>query len=198
MAGVNSAGENLNLLIADQVLFGVGFFGLLYSAYTLVLDRWLLVDPHKSRTGLISRVMKNRRLFRVILIAAVALGTAGAVQATSANPKTGDSLRVASTAIFLVLTVLTAHQTLHLAQAELNYDAVDSTGPIGRVYGAYILVIIALLLLVREAFATATVKNLAKQYDERLWYPLYALPEVLAVFLYATPGLVPPRSELPT
>jgi len=38
LAGSESAGENLSLLIADEILFGVGFFGLLYSAYTLVLD----------------------------------------------------------------------------------------------------------------------------------------------------------------
>ena len=38
LASLDSAGENLNLLIADQVLASVGFFGLLYSAYTLVLD----------------------------------------------------------------------------------------------------------------------------------------------------------------
>lgn len=34
-----SAGSNESLLTADEVLFGIGFFGLLYSAYTLVLDR---------------------------------------------------------------------------------------------------------------------------------------------------------------
>ena len=30
---------SLNLVITEQVIYGVGFFGLLYSAYTLVLDR---------------------------------------------------------------------------------------------------------------------------------------------------------------
>jgi hypothetical protein len=41
MAHSTSAGSNLNLFIVDQVLFGVGFFALLYSAYTLVLDRFV-------------------------------------------------------------------------------------------------------------------------------------------------------------
>lgn len=36
------AAENLGLVVADQVLFGVGFFGLLYSAYILILDRCVL------------------------------------------------------------------------------------------------------------------------------------------------------------
>ncbi|KAJ7254944.1 hypothetical protein B0H12DRAFT_1218900 [Mycena haematopus] len=39
MANSISEGSILNLFIADQVLFGVGFFALLYSAYTLVIDR---------------------------------------------------------------------------------------------------------------------------------------------------------------
>jgi hypothetical protein len=51
---------------------------------------------------------------------------------------------------------------------------------------------------VREAFMAATVGNQAKQNNEHLWYPLVALPEVIAVMLYATPGLVPSQSELPT
>lgn len=60
-----------------------------------------------------------------------------------------------------------------------------------------ILLVISLLLLVREIFTTATVNNALKQNNEHFWYPLYALPEILAVTLYTAPGLVPPRSELP-
>ena len=54
-----------------------------------------------------------------------------------------------------------------------------------------ILLLVSLLLLVREAFATATISNSLKQNNEHLWYPLIALAEILAVVLYATPGLVP-------
>jgi len=61
-----------------------------------------------------------------------------------------------------------------------------------------ILLLVSLLLLVREAFTTATINNPLKQNTENLWYPLLALPEILAVVLYATPGLVPRRDELPT
>ena len=39
LAGSESAGETLGLVIADQILSSVGYFGLLYSAYNLVLDR---------------------------------------------------------------------------------------------------------------------------------------------------------------
>ena len=38
LVSIESEGQKLGLLIGDQILFGVGFFGLLYSAYTLVLD----------------------------------------------------------------------------------------------------------------------------------------------------------------
>lgn len=71
-------------------------------------------------------------------------------------------------------------------------------GSLGGDYGAYILCVIALLLLIREVFAVATMGNQAQQKNEHLWYPLSALPEIIAVLLYATPDLVPPRSELPT
>lgn len=39
LAGSDTAGQNLNLVIAESIIYSVGFFGLLYSAYTLVLDR---------------------------------------------------------------------------------------------------------------------------------------------------------------
>jgi len=58
--------------------------------------------------------------------------------------------------------------------------------------------LVSLLLLVREAFIMATINNESKQNNERFWYPLIALPEILAAILYAIPGLVPPKNELPT
>ncbi len=39
LAGSKTAGQSLGLVIADEVLSQVGYFSLLYSAYTLVLDR---------------------------------------------------------------------------------------------------------------------------------------------------------------
>jgi hypothetical protein len=42
LAGSKTAGQNLSLVIAFEILFGVGYFGLLYSCYTLVLDRYIL------------------------------------------------------------------------------------------------------------------------------------------------------------
>ena len=39
LAGSTSAGENLGLVTADEALFAIGYFSLIYSAYNLVLDR---------------------------------------------------------------------------------------------------------------------------------------------------------------
>ena len=39
MASVASVGQSLNALVAFEILYNTGFFGLLYSAYTLVIDR---------------------------------------------------------------------------------------------------------------------------------------------------------------
>lgn len=58
----------------------------------------------------------------------------------------------------------------------------------------YTLCLIAILLLVREIYLTATL-NTTRQ-NEASWYPLAALPELLAVLLFAVPGLVPEKSEL--
>ncbi|KAF8888342.1 hypothetical protein BD779DRAFT_1800329 [Infundibulicybe gibba] len=181
LSGSDSVGHNLNLLIGDEIHFGVGFAGLLYSSYTLVLDRMLLSDSSKP-TGAITRLIVNR-IFRVAMIAAVALGIA--------DPPDSQHRCLPRP------TILQAYQTLRVVRAESGaYRRGNESW--GVKHGGYILCAISLLLLIREAFATATSSDAAKQNSEHFWYPLTALPEILAVALYATPGLVPPRSELPT
>ncbi|EDR00897.1 uncharacterized protein LACBIDRAFT_295674 [Laccaria bicolor S238N-H82] len=201
LASASSAGENLGLLIGDEILFGVGFFGLLYSAYTLVLDRELLNDSPPPRNPIIA-LTRNRRIFRLALVLAVALGSAGtsmSQSSSSSTAHTGKTLHVISTVMFLVLTILQALQTLHLARSELSGTSQyrKDNESFGMRYGVYILLLVAALLLVREAFSMATVNDLLKQTNEHFWYPLLAVPEIIAVALYATPGLVPPRSDLP-
>ena len=39
LAGSATAGDSLSLYIAATVTFNIGFFGLIYSAYSLILDR---------------------------------------------------------------------------------------------------------------------------------------------------------------
>ncbi|KNZ77898.1 hypothetical protein J132_03174 [Termitomyces sp. J132] len=190
LAGSESAGENLSLYIADSVLFGVGFFALLYSAYTLVLDRWSLLDAPPERGVL--RLTQNRTIFKVIMLAAVVLGIIGSSKASSSDPQNGKVYRMASSIIFLVLTAVLAAHTIRLALTEGKVGfRTSETDTLGSKHGAYISCLIAALLLVREAFAIATVGNVSKQNNEHLWYPLFALPEILSVIFFATPCLVP-------
>lgn len=141
MAGSASSGRSLGLYIADQVLFGAGFAGLLYSAYILVLDRcaeYLLSStvgsdstfPSREQAsiaeipqGPISRITRNRRLFHLVLAVGVALGIAGSTQGTSPDSSQsqrdlGHTLRVAGAIIPAVLTLLQAYRTLLFSIAE--------------------------------------------------------------------------------
>ncbi|KAG7453246.1 uncharacterized protein BT62DRAFT_53761 [Guyanagaster necrorhizus] len=194
----DSAGENLSLFIADQVLFGIGFFGLLYAAYSLVLDRELLSDEPPAK-NIISRLGRNRMLFHLSLSTGVALGVAGTtIESNDPTSSTGTTLRKASIAIFLVLTVLQACLTIALIMKE-NDDEYHTihTKSFGEKHGSFILCAISFLLLVREIFLMATIDNTKTAANEHFWYPLVALPEVLAVTLYCAPGLAPERFELP-
>ncbi|KAK6996460.1 hypothetical protein R3P38DRAFT_1962145 [Favolaschia claudopus] len=193
MANSAAAGSNLQLFIADQVLFGVGFFALLYSAYTLVLDRDVLAGG--KRGGFWSlNLMRNSHLFRIILMAGVAVGIVGTVDSTSSDASqvsTGHTLRQAGTGIFLVLTVVQAGQSILFFR-----DTPQISNAWGDRHGRYLICFLSLLMLIREIFLTATINNSSQQNNERLWYPLVALPEFLAVLCYSVSGLVPPRAAL--
>ncbi|KAF8133922.1 hypothetical protein EV363DRAFT_1397328 [Boletus edulis] len=194
LAGVATEGQHLNVFVAFEVIYNSGFFGLLYSAYTLVLDRGRLSDLP---------LPDGPFLFRIALVAAVAVGITGAIQSatgsTESTVNTGNTLRKVAIYIFLVLCILVAFQTVLLVRAIASYGAYKpSNTSIGATYGLQILCVISLLLLVREAFFTATSNDFAKQNDENWWYPFAALTEFVAVVLFATPGLVPSRDELPS
>jgi hypothetical protein len=53
--------------------------------------------------------------------------------------------------------------------------------------------LVVALLLVREIFLTVTV---GKVPSEGVWYPLAALTELLVVFLFGVPGLVPDKRDV--
>ncbi|OBZ65082.1 hypothetical protein A0H81_14930, partial [Grifola frondosa] len=206
LADSNAAGQNLNLVIAQEVLYNVGVFGVIYSAYTLALDRDILADTARifdrapGPVKLISRIMHNRHMIRIILLVAVVLGIIGATDASSSNPSTvntGNSLRHASIYIFLVVSILLVIETFILSVSESTSGRTRIQGvPFGTSHGVYILSAIAGFILLREAFFAATTNNPAQQINEHFWYPLAALPELFAVVLFAVPGLVPTRDEL--
>ncbi|KAF8993945.1 hypothetical protein BDQ17DRAFT_1392501 [Cyathus striatus] len=191
LAGVESAGENLGLLIADDILIGVGFFSLLYPAYALVLDREESLDNQPPR-NIISSITRNRRVFRMIMALAVALGITGSNLTSPSNIDTGLALRKASTIIFLVLTILQAIRTLILIKIELSVSSRyrrAANESFGTTHGVYILLAISVFLMIREIYSTVTISSPTKPTNEKTWYPLFALPEWLAVICYATPGL---------
>jgi len=202
LAASVSAAENLSLVIADEALFAIGYFSLIYSAYNLVLDRILLSDPTPPNNPIL-RITQNRRLFRIAILLGLILGitSSSTTNSNGSSSTTTDSTHIASTVIFLVVTVLQAIQTIYLASKHIvsgqNRYFQEGKNSLGVRYGNYILLLISLLLVVREAFATATVKNSAKEANEHWWYPFLVVPEILAVILFAAPGLVPRQDEVP-
>ncbi|KAJ3773176.1 hypothetical protein FB446DRAFT_845028 [Lentinula raphanica] len=203
-AGIPGAGENENVFIAAEVLFSVGFFGLLYATYSLVMDRLdLLPSLPTLPIPLLSRLLaltRNRRLFRLALTVPMALGIAGINESTeNPNSSTGNSLRKASAIVFLVMTALQVGQTLVLVKAEYEgkdplTNPLSSLSKFGSTHAPLILTTISLLLLIREIFTVATIDQFSKATNEHYWYPLVALPEILCVVLYTVPGMIPPRN----
>ncbi|KAF7305249.1 hypothetical protein HMN09_00775700 [Mycena chlorophos] len=202
---------NENPFVAAEVLFGVGFFALLYSAFTLVLDRELMsttIDEdgaglHVFAAQSVSfplRLLRNRRLFRALLIVAVALTISGILNSLShdaGRAAVGNDLRRAATVLFLVLTVVQAAQTVVVSTREKAHPIHNANAKrLGDAHAPTILILISLLMLVREIFLTATIQNSMRQNQESLWYPFVALPEVLAVGCYSVSGLVPARKAL--
>jgi len=203
LTSVTAVQESLGILIAYEILYNVGFFGLLYSAYSLVLDRAAFAKNQPN--GIISRILRLRILFRLALMGAVAIGITGVIKATSSDAtasslSTGNTLREVAIYIFLVCAVLVFIQTIILARTEFSEkDGYGhSADGFGATHGIFVLMAISLLLVAREAFFTATAHNTTEQNKEAIWYPLAALTELLAVMLFTSPGLVPSRSEIPS
>jgi len=192
-----SAAENFDFVLAEQIVYGVGFFGILYAAYIMVLDRQIIKGTAGSSP--LSRITENRIIIRLSLVAAVALSITGSIQSNTGSLQstinTGKHLKTISIIIFLAVSGLLVLQTVFalLAESRRSSDGKDhsSLAP----HGLYILLLAGLLLLVREVFMLIT-NNKTTQYEERLFYPFAACTELAAVILFLSPGLVPLKREL--
>ncbi|KAH7914004.1 hypothetical protein BJ138DRAFT_1080382 [Hygrophoropsis aurantiaca] len=188
---------NQSFFLAYEIIYNVGFFGLLYSAYTLAADR----AAFSQSGGIISKIIQLRFIFRLALSAAVAIGITGAVESFSDNAKTastGNTLRKVGIYIFLICAIIVLLQTIYLSFSEASHGGYRKSGEgFGASHGAFILMFVAALLVLREAFFTGTSNNPTEQNKETIWFPLSALTEFLAVLCFTTPGLVPARSEIP-
>jgi len=199
LAGSDSAGTDFGLFIGESIVYSVGFFGLLYSVYTLVLDREILSGSVVNTP--ISRITSNRHIIRLALTAAVVIGIVGSTESNSTKQSDinlSHTLRQVSVVIFLVVTALLAIHTLFLVREEhaaLRRGSLPRTS-FGSTYGMYILCLIVIFLLIREIYLTITTFQNISHQNEAAWYPLSALPELLAVLLFAVPGLVPDKRDL--
>ncbi|KAF8732351.1 hypothetical protein AX14_004513 [Amanita brunnescens Koide BX004] len=206
LIGNKTAGENLGLYIGDQVLFSIGFFGLLLAAYEVVSERTQFVEKSYFDSGLqhaaprnpFIHLARNNNVFRAALMAALIIGIIGVSDVTSTNKSTastGETLRKVSTVIFLILTILQALNTFYLVKLELSDQGIrfPQNAKFGARSGSSILAVISILLLVREIFITATINNSKVVNNEHFWYPLVAVPEFVSVTLYLIPGILPPK-----
>ena len=67
--------------------------------------------------------------------------------------------------------------------------------PSGTKSGMYIPCLMAILLLLREVYSIVII-SLQEPQLKAVWYSLMALPELLVVFLFAVPGLIPRKEDL--
>lgn len=98
-----------------------------------------------------------------------------------------------SEAVDLLLPIVVERDTYSLDRAYTRSTPYES---FGHKHPGIILIVMSALLLVREVYSAATVNSLQRQNKEKQWYPLIAIPEVIVVLLFGTPGLVPDRKEL--
>jgi len=198
LAKLDSAAHQKNLVLAEMIIYSVGFFGVLSSAYVLVLDREA-ADGVKNRSPL-ARISGNRNIIRIVLLAAVVAGIIGSIyenetNASTSKLNTGQTLRKASIIIFLVVSILLVVHSAFSLVSESTYEKAYSKS-VGYTHGIRILLVAGLILVVREVFYAATMNNIAKQEEEKLFYPFSAGTELVVVLMFAIPGLVPPKQRL--
>ncbi|KAF9066003.1 hypothetical protein BDP27DRAFT_1547739 [Rhodocollybia butyracea] len=196
-----NVGQDKNVLIVAEVFFSIGFFGLLFAAYGLVVDRLELCEaraPPKYENPF-NLLTRNRRLFHLVAVAALIMGIIGITDSTgsSSSPSSsGTALRRASVAVFLVLTLVQAYQTFVLVRTERSENPIlhaqNLGDSIGSTHGSIIFTVMAGLLIIREIYMVATIGSITLSNKEDMWYPLVALPELLCVALYVAPGVIPP------
>ena len=230
LASVEADAESLNVLLAYEIIYNTGFFGLLYSVYTLVTERYVLPPtpllfslpsqrrpreepptwPHLSPHALpllVPHRVGRRRLHRYHWRHPERSGNHHQHHKYRQHPSQGRHIHLSRLLHPRLFTDLFPRPRRVFRYAPPSPPSPSSpfsltedgyrgtTGQIGSTYGIYILLVMSILLVVREAFFTATASNTTQQNKEALWYPLAAVTEFLVVALFATPGLVPDRRD---
>ncbi|KAI8820282.1 uncharacterized protein EV422DRAFT_85975 [Fimicolochytrium jonesii] len=186
IAASDSLQNDLNWVLTANIIYTIGFFGLVYSAYSLLVRRAFVVrDLLRGPFGrLLPRVLI---IVRVSLVAAITLGITGACLFALADPgsekKTlGDTLRHVSLWIFLVLVALLLVNCLFV----LRHDHSRSM---------LVLTAIAALLFARELYQILA-WNKPEATDEIYFFTLSCLTELIAVILFLVPNVVPSKNEV--
>lgn len=205
-----------------RIYFGCGkvsyFPKLPFTSFlTLIFYRYELCQTEQSSNPLVKNflaITRNSRIFRIVMTVPIGLSIAGLDESVEHPEESiGLTLRKVSAAVFLVLTIFQLIQTLLLIKTEhdgrnisliLNRSMHGScalldkrslkytSSTFGARHASVVFGAISLLLLIRGVFSLATVGN-TKANNEHFWYPLVAVPEILCVFLYLIPGVVPPK-----
>jgi len=205
LAASDGAKENGGIVIAETIFFSLGFVGLLYSVFILILNReaatrQVLGDDEDQPSNPILGLILSRRLTDLTFTAAAAVGIASAAYIVS-DWGQSERLRKVTIALYLYITIcLAIHATILVyKEKEALRLGLRQRTTVCRTYAVFLYCPILFLLLIRQAYLIATFSSFNdRQNNERLWYPLFVLPEFLAACLFVTPGLVPHPEELPT
>ncbi|KAF5349653.1 hypothetical protein D9756_008796 [Leucocoprinus leucothites] len=196
IAGSDSAASTLGLVIADQILFGMGFSGLLFATYSLQSDRERIAGIQYKQPAMV--ILTNKRLYHLIIIASVVLVIIGTSNISDSDPdkqSLGKTLRTAGTWVLFGATAIQGFRSgafVYLKSTKYRRTGLK-TNTFVDTHAATLLALISALLVERMIY---TVITLGQRAHEATYYPLSALPEFLCVCLVAIPGLVLSRTEL--
>nr|GAT47638.1 predicted protein [Mycena chlorophos] len=213
----HNAAFNRHMAIAYVILYNIGFFSVLLSAYRLLHDRRRLAKIDSARNKghhalhrVLGHVHKGR-FMELLLLLAILVGAVGIgyVYGTdSSRTELGDRLSDAGTYLFLAVAILIVLLTFVLIHIERALRG-QSGRPASSWNQHIILLGVAAMLLMRMVFYAATVHQRASgeqtptagvgnkaQNNEHFWYPLAALAELLVALLILVPGLSPLRQAL--
>jgi len=165
----------------------------------------------------ISRVASNRCVVRIVLAVAVAFGIAEAVSYYQRNGNIVIFMVVSVVTFLAVTAILGVKAVIQAYEEHAALSSKPLSSPLsicgspatqrfifrtergtsdgessGTTYVTYIPCLIVILLLARGIYITVRTNAITSQ-SQVIWYLFAAAPELLAVFCFAVPGLVPQK-----
>jgi len=189
-AGVAADGTDLNLYIASQVFLAAGFFALVNVSYTLI-KIWYAQAKEYYTPQSQHRVAFLYRASHFCLLAAVACGVAGGSMsvptASESQQNLASHLTTASRWLyFAAVVVFFMLASVGLQRVKFASNG-DKTTELQIDVG--ILLVVAAFLMVRVCYSVSSIDKLIG-IEEKYFYPLSVLPELLVLIIYIIPGVV--------